>query len=137
MDLNKEAIKRLNKLGLMKEVIDAFKEGKIYYSERQNSQFPATLFYLENEPKYVEMVKKFEEENGYKVYHVIKTSTNFGEILDFLFVSTYEEDWEYEIEEYNGTFYVMSMANNLTDDSCSDMGTITVRPVMGGLERIA
>lgn len=139
MDLKKEAIKRLNKLKMSNEVVNAFvNEDKLYYSERMNMMFPATLYYLENEKKYVEMVKEFEKKTGYKVYHVIKTYTSFGEILDFLFVSTYKEDWKYELEDTkHNTFIAMSMANNLTDESCSDMGSIEVRPVMGGLERIA
>lgn len=134
--MEKEAVRRLSLLGVMKEVKEAFKEGKIYYSERFNKQFPATLYYLDENEKYKKMVEEFEKKTGYVVYHVIKTSTTFGEILDLIFVSKYKEDWEYEFEENNGKFIVMSMANNLSDENMSDMGSIVVREAMGGLERI-
>ena len=134
--MEKEAVRRLSILGVMKEVKEAFKEGKIYYSERFNKQFPATLYYLDENKEYKKMVEEFEKKTGYVVYHVIKTSTTFGEILDFIFVSKYKEDWEYEFEENNGNFIVMSMANNLSDENMSDMGSIVVRETMGGLERI-
>lgn len=101
-----------------------------------NSQFPATLFYLDNKKEYEQMKKDFEERTGHLVYHAILTRTFFGLILDFLFVSKYKDDWEYELEENNGNFYVMSMANNLSDENMSDMGSIIVRPIIGGIERI-
>lgn len=132
-----EAIRRMKKLGLMDDVISMFsKEDRLYYSERLNKQYPAVLYWLDNEPEYEQMVKDFEEETGYLVYHVILTRTKFGKIIDFLFVSTYEDDWEYEIERCQDGFYVTSQANNLTDELLSDMGSIVVRPVIGGLERI-
>ncbi len=135
--LKEEAIKRMKKLGLMDDVISLFSnEDRLYYSERQNKQFPATLFYLDNKPEYKEMVRKFEEKTGYVVYHCILTNTRFGRILDMLFVSIYKEDWKYELEESRKGYISISMANNLDDEACSDMGSIEVRPVMGGLERI-
>lgn len=136
--IKEEAKRRLKYLGVMEEVNSLFsKEDRIYYSERQNKMFPAVLYWLDNRPEYVKMVKEFEKRTGHKVYHCILTRTSFGLILDMLFVSKYEEDWEYEFEEYpDGSFRVMSMANNLDDDGLSDMGSIIVRPVMGGLERI-
>lgn len=140
MDRNKqknEAIRRMKELGLMNDVISLFsKEDRLYYSERQNKMFPAVLYWLDNEPEYEQMVKDFEDRTGNLVYHVILTRTGFGKILDFLFVSQYEDDWEYELEDKGKEFYVTSMANNLTDEAMSDMGSIVVRPAIGGLERI-
>lgn len=136
--LKEEALRRMNKVNLTKDVINLFsKEDKLYYSERQSGLMPAVLYWLDNNEDYVKMVKDFEERTGYLVYHVIKTHTSFGVILDFLFVSTYDDDWEYEIEDAGEYTRVMSMANNLTDEHMSDMGSILVKPKMGGLERIA
>ncbi len=53
-----------------------------------------------------------------------------------LFISKYEEDWEYDYEKMDDFYRVMSMATNLSDEMLSDMGSILVRPSMGGLERI-
>lgn len=135
--IKEEAIKRMKKLELMDDVISLFsKEDRLYYSERQNKQFPATLYWLDNNEEYTKLVKEFEKKTGYVVYHCILTRTSFGTILDMLFVSKYEEEWEYELEEVNGKYYAMSNARNLTDENLSDMGTIVIRPVMGGIERI-
>ena len=62
--LKNEAIKRMKKIGLMDEVISLFSnEDRLYYSERQNKQFSAVLFYLDEKPEYKEMVEKFEKKN--------------------------------------------------------------------------
>ena len=140
MDRNKmklEALKRMKKLNMIDDVVNLFnEENRLYYSERVNNQFPAVLYYLDNKEDYVQKVKDFEDQTGYMVYHVIETRTAFGKILDFLFVSKYEEDWGYELEDYDGKFIAMSMANNLSDPNCSDMGSIYIRPAIGGVERI-
>lgn len=137
MDKKTEALRRMKELGLMNEVIEQFrKDNVVHYSERMNKQFPAVLYWLSNEEDYLNLVKKFEKENNALVYHCILTHTTFGDILDMLYVSNYEEEWKYEVENYDGKYLVFSNAHNLTDEYMSDMGTIAVRPAMGGLERV-
>lgn len=133
-----EAIKRMTKLNLMEEVIQAFVgggENSLYYSERQNKQFPAVLYWVDNEPKYQKIIKDFEEKYEGLVYHAILTHTSFGDLLDLLYVSKHEEEWEMDNEDLDGG-YVMVYSNNLDDDMCTEFGSIAIRPVMGGLERI-
>lgn len=136
-----EALKRIKKLGFIDDVYDLFKNHNgLYYSERQNRIFPATLYWLSNDENYVKIVKDFEDRTGHLVYHAILTNTTFGHILDLLFISKYKEDWTYDMEKYSYDgdegYRVMSMANNLDDEMLSDMGSIIIRPVMGGVERI-
>ena len=57
-----EAIKRMKLLHLMPQVIEDFeKSDRVYYSERQNSFFCATLYWLDNHKEYVDLVKDFEK----------------------------------------------------------------------------
>ena len=130
MDKKKEAIKRMKELGLMKEVIDAFKKGgenSLYYSERVNKNMPAVLYWVDNEPMYVKAIKEFEKKYD---AHVDWRST----LIDVL--SKHEDEWKYDNEGLNdGYVYVNSV--NISEGMYSEIGAITVRPVMGGLERIA
>ena len=130
----KEGLKRLNKLEVLDEVKENYKEGRIAVSERLNKIFNAVLRDTTEEEK--KIIEDYEKRSGNKVYHAIKTYTEFGEILDLLIVSNYEEDWEYEFDEEDENYYVMSMAMNLTNEDFSEMGSIVVRKAMGGLERI-
>ena len=131
------AIKRLKEMKLLGSVTSLFsKEDRLYYSERINKQYSAVLNILDENEELYKKVKEFEERTGHLVYHCILTQTTFGIILDMLFISKYEEDWGYDYEKMDDFYRVMSMATNLSDEMLSDMGSILVRPSMGGLERI-
>lgn len=135
--MKKLAIKRLKEMKLLGSVTSLFsKEDRLYYSERINKQYSAVLNILDENKELYKKVKEFEERTGHLVYHCILTQTTFGIIFDMLFISKYEEDWEYDYEKMDDFYRVMSMATNLTDEMLSDMGSILVRPSMGGLERI-
>jgi hypothetical protein len=60
-----EALKRMQLLELMPEVIEAFeKQYVVYYSE-----FFGILYWLSNKPEWVEFVKDFEDKHKALVYH--------------------------------------------------------------------
>lgn len=130
-----ECIARMEMLHIMPKVIGDFKRsGKIYYSERQNSFFNATLYWLKNEPEYAKVVKDFEEEYGAMVYHAQLTHLTFGDCLSLLYVSKNEEEWEYDknnLKENSAMAYV----KNLTDDDCSEFGYIGIKSSLGGVTR--
>lgn len=135
--MKKLAIKRLKEMKLLGSVTSLFsKEDRLYYSERINKQYSAVLNVLDENEELHKKVKEFEERTGHLVYHCILTQTTLGTILDMLFISKYEEDWEYDYEKMDDFYRVMSMATNLSDEMLSEMGSILVRPSMGGLERI-
>ena len=129
-----EAIKRMKMLKIMKEVIQDFKDNdKLYYSERQNSIFCATLYWLDNHPEWAGMVKEFEAETGYLVYHAQLTHTEFGDLLSLFFVGE-EDEWEYEREDLvNGQSCCKVL--NLSEPRFSEMGYIGFQPAMGGITR--
>lgn len=111
------------------------KNGTVYYTE------PNGALYWCNElgggEQYEKLIKEFEEKHqGSKVYFAMHTFTEFGELLNLLFVSQYEEDWEYEKEDLKQGI-AFSYVYNLDDDICSEFGSIGIRGIIGGLVRVA
>ena len=61
-----------------------------------------------------------------------------GDLLSLLYVSNDESSWDEDREwlvNEDGLMY--SMVINLDDDTFSEVGTIQVRPAMGGVVRTA
>lgn len=84
------------------------------------------------------VIKEFEERTGDLVYHVIHNMTNFGEMYSMLIISKYKEDWDVMCQGFKGgQFRVFSYVYNKTDPMMSDMGSILVKPSIGGLRRTA
>lgn len=130
-----EAIKRMEMLHIMKEVIEDFKKNdKVYYSERQNSFFNATLYWLDNNPEWAKQVKEFENKNGVLVYHCQLTHTEMGDLLSLLYVAKDEDEWSRERKDIEDREVFVKVLN-LDDDFCSDYGYIGIQPSMGGITR--
>lgn len=101
--------------------------------EREMNGLMGALYYLnETEQKYVD---DFEESSDCIVYHVIHAMTESGELYSMLYVSPYEEEWEYDREGLESGI-VMANVYNATY-GFTDMGSIGVRPSIGGLVRTA
>lgn len=130
-----EALKRMRMLQIMPNVIKDFeKNNKVYYSERQNSFFLATLYWLDNHKEYVDLVKDFEKTHNAIVYHAQLTHLTFGDCLSLFYVSENEEEWSMDKDNIsNGE--MISYVANLDDDDCSEFGYIGVKPAMGGVVR--
>ena len=125
-----EALERMKMLKLSPNIIKEFeKENKVNLSENGG-----ILYWLDSEQQ--EIVDKFEAEHNALVYHVIHDFTMFGELYSFLFVSKYEEEWEYEKEDLKDG-YALAYVQNVTDEICSEFGSIGIRPQFGGLVRTA
>lgn len=131
--MKEEALRRMKKWDLHENVIREFKdEDKLNKSER--SFAPGILYYLNEEE--TTMIKEWEEEYGGLVYHVIHDYTNIGELYTLLFVSKYENEWEYEdrdIDAETPLCYVINKNYNLN----SEFGHCVIKPANGGLERTA
>ena len=125
-----EALKRMELLKLHENVIDDFKEIALL----NQSELGGILYWVEGEME--KKIREWEEKTGNLVYHVIHDYTEFGELLSLLYVSQYEDEWEMERDDLvDGCplAYVM----NLTDDWCSEYGSIGIRPQWGGVVRTA
>ena len=81
-------------------------------------------------------MEDFENKYNALVYHVIHDYTAFGELLAFLFVSDYEEEWETDREEL-ADGYAYAYIKNVVDDDCSELGGICFQTQFGGLVRTA
>lgn len=132
-----EALKRMQALHLMPEVINDFKENnRVYYSERQNAFFNAVLYWLDNEQRYIDLVKEFEQKYKCLVYHCQLTHLEFGACLTLLYVSDTEEEWPMD-NRLLKEGYPMAYVYNLDDETCSEFGSVGIKPSMGGVVRTA
>lgn len=126
-----EAERRMKMLKILPNVINEFKKGKLNYSERQNAQFPATLFWLKEDMEVYQKIKAFEEEYGALVYHVQLTHFFFGDAWSMMYVSQNEEEWERERKDIREGLMVV----NTWCGTTTEIGTIGVKPVHGGVTR--
>ncbi len=122
-----EATKRMRALKISPNVIKEFLEGKLNESERVGC-----LYWLnENEEA---IVKAFEEKFEAVAYHVIHQFTNIGELYNILYVSKYEEEWENDMEDIAEGQAIAYVLNRSMPD-CSELGSIGIKPSIGGLVR--
>ena len=125
-----EALKRMELLKLHENVIDDFKE----ISLLNQSELGGILYWVEGEME--KKIREWEEKTGNLVYHVIHDYTEFGELLSLLYVSQYEDEWETDREDIQDG-YALAYVMNLTDDWCSEYGSIGIRAQWGGVVRTA
>ena len=125
-----EALKRMELLKLHENVIDDFKEINLL----NQSEHGGILYWVEGEME--KKIREWEEKTGNLVYHVIHDYTEFGELLSLLYVSAYEDEWEMERADLVDG-YPLAYVMNLTDDWCSEYGSIGIRPQWGGVVRTA
>lgn len=125
-----EAIKRMKALGIINDAIKQFKNDDVVMVTEPPL---GGLYWCNDEEK--EMVRKFEEEHNALVYMVVRAFTQFGEMDSLLYVSDWQEEWEYENEDLRDG-YAMSYTINHDMPDCSEFGSIAVKPMFGGLIRI-
>ncbi len=125
-----EAIERMKMLKLSDNIIREFeKEGIINMSE--NGGF---LYWLDSDDQAI--VDEFQTEHNALVYHVIHSYTEFGELYALLYVSDDEDEWGYDKDDIKSGC-ALAYVKNVTDDWCSEFGSIGIRPQYGGLVRTA
>lgn len=126
--MKEEAVKRMEKLNILPEVITGFREGIVYES---NQGF---LIQLNDEQK--EMVKAFEEKNGALVYLVCHEYTNIGELYDFLYISKYQEEWDADMTDLEANMPFAYVVNKSMPD-CSEFGSIGILTIGGTIGRVS
>lgn len=134
-EMEKEALKRLEKMSLHPDVVKGFKEGVLYRSDRtvfMGNPFGA-LFWLEDKEKNI--VRKVEKMTGGVVYHMTHEKVDFGEFYDVFYVSPYKEEWEADAEDMKNDLAVVYV-ENVTGPDLSEFGTIQYKSAGGGLIRI-
>lgn len=124
-----ECLTRMEMLNLSKQCINAFKQGKVWESERIGALYEVN----EEEQK---IINTFEREHqGYKVYHMIHSMPEFGELYSILYVSTEEEEWKQDKQDIQEG-YPFVYVYNKSDNYCSEFGSVTIKKVFGGLIRL-
>lgn len=141
MDKREEAINRLEILtqkGLMRCVLRDFKRNGTVYMSEYNGLCGALYYFNElggAKDEWVELVKKFEEENNALVYHMTHEYTEFGELIDVFYVSNYEKEWADDREELKDN-YTTAYVFNLSVPEYSAHGLIGYKALGGGLVRV-
>ena len=131
-----EAIRRMKKLNLHENVIRDFeKDGTLNCSE----EGMGILFWLYDEKK--QAIKDIEDRYDILVYHCTLDYLEFGRCLTCLYVSSQEDEWAYDDQDLilddENTCYPIAYVANLDDDTCSEFGSVGIRPMNGGVVRVA
>ena len=124
-----EAYKRMKRLNMSAQCIQAFKEDKVWESEGVGALY-------ELNPDEQKIVDEFEKKYGALVYHMIHNQFEFGECYTILYVSKYEEEWQEDLEDVSNG-YAMSYVKNIDAPECSEFGTVAIKPNIGGLVRVS
>ena len=125
-----EAIERLKMLKLHSNVLKDFEEGVINVSEN-----PYGFIYWAKED-IQKAIQEFEQKYNALVYHINFTSTEFGELYSFFYISQYKEEWETDKEDLQ-TGYPIVYVYNKDDEFCSELGSIGFKVINGGVIRTA
>lgn len=122
-----EAIKRMKNLSIDLFVINEFqKKNKLYCSDM------GKIVDVPSEIK--DRALKWQKKSRCLVYHIIHAFIFGCETYEFLSVSCYKEDWEFENEIMeNG--WVMVRSENETIPDYSESGSIKVENINGSLIR--
>ena len=81
-------------------------------------------------------MREVEEKYKCKVYAITHDYMEFGELYNFLLIDSYPEEWDTIIESFGNKHNVFAYVWNKDDDWCSELGTITVQSLYGGIKRI-
>lgn len=131
-----ERLKILKEKGLLNEVVKDFeKNNLIYYSEQ--TKLGGVLYWCTQSngaDNFVKLIEEFEQEHNAIVYHAIHCYTEYGELLNLMYVSSYEEEWEQDKQDLKEN-YVFSYVINLDDEMFSEFGSIGYDIKNGGLIR--
>lgn len=141
---NAEALERMVLLEFHPNVLYDFKNGVINRSENGG-----ILYWLTDDEK--KIVSDFEEKWNATVYHAIRNSYVYGDMLALLYVSQHDEEWSIDrqdlqnYEEYemrnNPSQHIKAIrpyayVYNFTCPEFSEIGSIGIVPQYGGLCRI-
>lgn len=131
-----EAIRRMKALKLSSNIIKEFEKDHIlYYSEDLKGPFKGILYWVDNEPRFRQIINTFELEHNALVYHAHLAHTEFGDLLSLLFVSDYPEEWELDNADIQEGFPLAYVYN--ISEEFGEFGSIQIKPVNGGITRLA
>lgn len=84
-----------------------------------------------------EKITEIEKRFGCFVYAVTHECFSFGECYSMLVVSKYEEDWPHTLNRFCKNCYsAFAWVWNVTDETCSEFGFVTIACSFDGIMRI-
>ena len=127
--MKQEALQCMEAIGLSKGCIKAFRDRDMIWTSERGCLYEDEEFH--------KLAKQVEEEYGGLVYHIDHTIFEFGDCLSMFYISKYEEDGDLE-ETINDLKdgYAFCYVYNQTDPMFSEFGSISFRPVIGGVMRM-
>lgn len=125
-----EAVQRMKLLHIHENAIEDFLHGVLNCSE-----YGGILYWLSADKE--ALVREFERWSGGLVYHLIENHTDIGTMVTMLYVSKYEEEWEMERIDLAEDGFSCAYVENLTYPDCSEGGGVMVKPMNGGVIRVA
>lgn len=137
----KEALKRLEILQkeylLHENVLKKFKENEtIYYSENFGGFYSGILYWLQNRKDFINIISEIEEKRNIYVYHCILNHCRDIDVLSMLYISTDEENWEYERNQLKDDGHIDVCICDLSCEFYSEFGNVLITGVNGGLDRV-
>lgn len=127
-----QAIKYLKQLEIYAPYVKGFEENdQVCFYERYAG------FWTDQEPEVFKKMKAIEKEYNCTVYAITHERMFFGECYSFLIVSNYKHEWKTLLRSNKNKHNAFAYVWNVTDDWCSEFGTITVQSGFGGITRIA
>ena len=130
--MKEKAIEFLKKMDIYKPYIKGFEEkDSVCFFENYGG------YWIDQEPELYAKIKEIENKYQCLVYAVTHEFTDFGELYDFLIVTSYPEEWDTLVYSQGNRHTVFAYVWNKDDDWCSEFGSITVQSFGGGIKRIA
>lgn len=128
----RRAIYLMERLGISDRVIELYrKKGHIplYF----NGMY---IRRVELSPKLRDKITSYEQRSGCMVYAVCKDYLYGCRFISLLFVSPYEEDWQWDITTHGNKHRVYAYVHNLDAEDLSESGSVLLESNDGRIKRI-
>lgn len=128
-----KAVELMKQIDIFKPYIKGFAdENQVCYYEGFGG------FWANQRPELQEKLQAIEKKYNCVVYAITHEFAEFGECYSFLLVPEYKDEWNNLIyKTSNNTYYAFAYVWNVTDNYCSEFGTIEIQSFGGGIRRIA
>ncbi len=127
-----KAVELMNQIDIFKPYIKGFADNnQVCYYENFGG------FWANQKLELQEKLQAIEKKYNCLVYAITHEFAEFGECYSFLLVPEYKDEWNNLIyKTRNNTYYVFAYVWNVTDNNCSEFGTIEIQSFGGGIRRI-
>lgn len=127
-----KAVELMKQIDIFKPYIKGFADdNQVCYYENFGG------FWANQRPELQEKLQAIEKKYNCVVYAITHEFAKFGECYSFLLVPEYKDEWNNLIyKTSNNTYYAFAYVWNVTDNYCSEFGTIEIQSFGGGIRRI-